>query len=51
MTTPYHISHSFKESLKKASFGFFKLAGLKSKTEIQITHPQGAKKLFIKPLK
>ena len=48
ITTPYHVTHSFKESFKKASFAFFKYAGLKSKTEIQVTHPQGAKKQFYK---
>jgi hypothetical protein len=48
LTTPYQVVHSFKESLKKASFTFLKLAGLKTKTEIEITHPQGAKKLFYK---
>ena len=48
VTTPYHVTHSFKEGFKKASFMFFKYAGLKSKTEIEVTHPQGAKKRFYK---
>ncbi|MDC0255188.1 RICIN domain-containing protein [Bacteriovoracales bacterium] len=48
LTTPYQVTHRFTESLKKAGFTFLKLAGLKAKTEIEVTHPEGAKKLFYK---
>jgi hypothetical protein len=47
-TKPYLIEHQFDEKTSGASFLFLKTFGAKSTNRIQITHPEGDKRSFVR---